>query len=360
MMLKILLFSFFLLGYLSALNISHKYPNSEQVLKELDINQNYINNYEFKQFVYKNEAKFRRFYTNSTQRGKRIIPVFDDLLAKSGLSHLFVYLSMTESGFQVNAKSSKQAAGLWQFMSATAQQYGLRVDKHMDQRYDPMASTNAAMKYIRALYKRFGKWYLVMMAYNSGGGRIARAIKKAGSDNFETLMSKKHKYIPFETRRYLQKIILLSMMGEHIVKSDKKEDKKIELKIIDGKIFVNVYGGTNLIHFVDMLHIKLNQFFDMNPQLRDYKVPESIFIIQVKIPVENYPYYKAQYSPPTIAQIFKAKHYNKLIAYVIKGNDSVKSIARKYSVTPIDLIITNQLSSNKLKNGSILMIPVSR
>ncbi len=357
---KLLLLSVFATLLLSAINIPQKYPSYSYVLKEFDIDESYVFEPQFERFVAKNEAKFKRFYRSSVRRGKDYMPMFEDLLVKDGLSHLFVYLSMTESGFQANAKSPAKAAGLWQFMSATAQRYGLKVNKNIDERYDPLASTNAAMKYIQALYKQFGKWYLVMMSYNCGEGRVARAIKRAGTDDFATLMDSKLHYIPPETRTYLKKIILLSMMGEHIVKADTPETKEIKREIIDGKILVNVAGGANLLKFAEMLQMKVSDFFDMNPHLSDYRVPEDISLVQVMIPREKFHLYQAFYTPPTLEQIFKTKHYSNLVSHIVTKGDTIKSIARKYKTTPIDMIIANQLSGEKLRPGKLLVVPVTK
>jgi len=345
---------------IQAVSIPDRYPSCNYVLREFDIDDSYAFEPQFENFVAKNEDKFRRFYKNSLKRGKDYMPMFSDLLVKDGLSHLFVYLSMTESGFQANAKSSKQAAGLWQFMSATAQRFGLRVDKNIDERYDPLAATGAAMKYIQSLYKDFGRWYLVMMAYNCGEGRVADAIKKAGTDDFTTLMDDKAKYIPAETRRYLKKIILLSMMGEKIVVSKTAEDKEIIKEITDGNTLVNIRGGTNLMEFAEMLGMKLNEFFDINPYLSDYKISEDVVIIQVAIPEEKYPLYKKHYAPPTLERIFKTKHYSNLVSHIVQKKDTLKSIARKYKTTPIDLIVANHLSREKLSIGKILVVPVTK
>lgn len=362
-MMKKLFFLFMMLTLLlSAIDIPKKYPSYSYVLKEFDIDETYVFEPQFEQFVTKHEARFKRFYRNSVKRGKDYMPMFKDLLVNDGLSHLFVYLSMTESGFQANAKSGKQAAGLWQFMSATAQRFGLKVNKNIDERYDPLASTNAAMKYIQTLYKQFGKWYLVMMAYNCGEGRVARAIKRAGTDDFATLMDNRLKYIPPETRTYLKKIILLSMMGEHIVSTPTPtiEEKKIKREIIDGKILVNVAGGANLLKFAEMLQMKVSDFFDMNPHLSDYTISEDIAMVQVMIPQENFHLYQAFYTPPTLHQIFKTKHYSNLVSHIVSKKDTIKSIARKYKTTPIDMIIANQLASEKLEAGKLLVIPVTK
>ena len=355
-------FLLFLLStlFLSAINIPQKYPSYSYVLKEFDIDETYVFEPQFERFVSKHEAKFKRFYRNSVKRGKDYMPMFKELLVNDGLSQLFVYLSMTESGFKSNAKSNKKAAGLWQFMSATAQRFGLKVNKNIDERYDPLASTNAAMKYIQTLYRQFGKWYLVMMAYNCGEGRVARAIKRAGTDDFATLMDNKLHYIPPETRTYLKKIILLSMMGERIVTTPTPEEKEIKREIIDGKILVNVAGGANLLKFAEMLQMKVSEFFDMNPHLTDYKISEDISMVQVMIPQEKLHLYQAFYTPPTLEQIFRIKHYSNLVSHIVAKGDTIKAIARKYKTTPIDMIIANQLSDEKLAIGKLLVVPVTK
>jgi len=357
---KIVLLLVILSTLISAIDIPKKYPNYSYVLKEFDIPQTYIFEPQFEEFVTKHEDRFKRFYKNSVKRGAEYMLMFANLLVKDGLSQLFVYLSMTESGFQVNAKSNRQAAGLWQFMSATAQRFGLRVNKQVDERYDPLASTEAAMKYIQILYKQFGKWYLVMMAYNCGEGRLARAIKKAGSDDFATLMDNDLKHIPPETRTYLKKIILLSMMGERIVESKTKESIEIKREIIDGKILVNIAGGTNLMEFINKIYMGIGEFFDMNPHLRDYKISEDIYMVQVMIPAEKFALYQAFYTPPTLEQIFKRKHYSNLISHIVAQGDTLKSISRRYRTTPIDLIVANHLSSEKLTIGKLLVVPVTK
>ncbi len=345
---------------LAAINIPQKYPSYSYVLKEFDIDESYVFDPQFQVFVEKNEEKFKRFYRNSVRRGKDYMPMFKELLVNDGLSQLFVYLSMTESGFKSNAKSNKKAAGLWQFMSATAQRFGLKVNNNIDERYDPLASTNAAMKYIQTLYRQFGKWYLVMMAYNCGEGRVARAIKRAGTDDFTTLMDSKLHYIPPETRTYLKKIILLSMMGENIVTVPTPEEKEIKREIIDGKVLVNVSGGENLLRFVEMLQMKVSDFFDMNPHLTDYRIPEDISMVQVMIPQEKLHLYQAFYTPPTLEKIFRIKHYSNLVSHIVAKGDTLKSIARKYKTTPIDMIIANQLSDEKLEIGKLLVVPVTK
>ncbi len=121
---------------------------------------------------------------------------------------------MVESGFISTAKSNKRAVGLWQFIPKTAKAYDLTITKLYDERLDIDKSTTSAIEYLQYLHKRFGKWYIAMMAYNCGEGRMSRAIKKAKSDDLSTLTNSTLKYLPKETRAYIKKILLLAMMGE--------------------------------------------------------------------------------------------------------------------------------------------------
>jgi membrane-bound lytic murein transglycosylase D len=346
---------------ISQLSLTEKFPSYEYVLREFDIDKHYIENVEFVDFVLTNEEKYRRFYENSARRGKKYIPLFKDLLVSDGLSHLFVYMSMTESGFQTYAKSSAHAAGLWQFMSATARRFNLKVDGKVDERFDPVASTEAASKYIRALYSMFGKWYLVMMAYNCGEGRLKKAIARAGTDDFETLMDSRLKYIPAETRRYLQKIVLLSMMGERIRTAPTKREKKIREKILPStETLVNVYGGSSMSEIASLLDINPGELRRLNPQMIKDEIPEDISITQIFIPTRTLKRFRALYRPPTTQEIFAKRGYSKLIAHVVKRGESLREIAMKYRATELDLIIVNELKNKKLTPGKVLMIPVSK
>ena len=130
------------------------------------------------------------------QRGEMLSPMVKGYLMDQGLSDLFIYLSMVESGLNTDIVSSKKAAGLWQFMPATAQHYKLEVCNGFDERCDPISAAHAAI------------------AYNCGEGRLRRAIREAGSDELGILTDERDKYLPRETRQYIRKILLAAMIGE--------------------------------------------------------------------------------------------------------------------------------------------------
>jgi len=92
------------------------------------------------------------------------------------------YLAVVESALNPVAVSPSGAKGMWQFMYATGSEYGLYIDSYVDERFDPIKSTEAACIYLKHLYKTFGDWDLALAAYNSGPGNVKKAIRRAGGN----------------------------------------------------------------------------------------------------------------------------------------------------------------------------------
>jgi soluble lytic murein transglycosylase-like protein len=114
---------------------------------------------------------------------------------------------MLESSYNSNAISPANAAGLWQLMPATAKRFGLQVSDTRDERFDIKISTQAAIAYLTFLYKKFNQDItLTLAAYNAGEGRVARAIKGAGSREF------KHLTLPKETQHYVKRFYALQQL----------------------------------------------------------------------------------------------------------------------------------------------------
>jgi soluble lytic murein transglycosylase-like protein len=114
-------------------------------------------------------------------------------------------VALVESGFNPYALSPKGARGIWQFMPATAQRYGLAVNQGTDHRTHPEHSTRAAARYLRDLYAMFGDWKLAIAGYNAGEGRVQRIIKKRGIRDFEEMS--RRGLLPLETRKYVPAVL---------------------------------------------------------------------------------------------------------------------------------------------------------
>ena len=137
---------------------------------------------------------------NLMERSRYYFPLFEKYLDKYDLPLEIKYLAVIESALKPQSRSKTGARGLWQFTYATGKHFGLEINSMVDERYDPLRSTEAACKFLNNLYKMFGNWDLALAAYNSGPGNVTKAIRRAGGNkNYWEI----RKYLPLETRGYL-------------------------------------------------------------------------------------------------------------------------------------------------------------
>lgn len=132
------------------------------------------------------------------------MPIFEQALETYSLPLELKYLPVIESGLNPKAVSRVGATGLWQFMLATANNYGLEINSLLDERCDPIKSSYAAANYLSDLYRIFGDWNLVIAAYNCGPEKLTQAIHRAGGSKDYW---KIYPYLPRETRGYVPAFI---------------------------------------------------------------------------------------------------------------------------------------------------------
>ncbi len=147
-----------------------------------------------------------------TKRLDDVSPTLDHIsqqIKQRSLPDTLIFVPMLESSYNPQAVSHANAAGLWQLIPATAVRFGLKVDSNKDERFDTQASTSAALDYLSFLYKKFDQNIsLTLAAYNAGEGRVARAIKRAGSSDFQKLK------LPQETQQYVNRFHALLKLIE--------------------------------------------------------------------------------------------------------------------------------------------------
>jgi membrane-bound lytic murein transglycosylase D len=150
-------------------------------------------------------GRSRERIADRLEQGSRYEPMIRAKMKAGGLPEDMYYLALVESGFDPHAYSRAAAVGMWQFMTSTARDMGMRVDWWVDERRDPVRSTAAAVRFLRGLRDQFGSLYLAAAAYNGGPGRVSRGLARyaddlentAGDDAFFVLAEK----TTFATRR---------------------------------------------------------------------------------------------------------------------------------------------------------------
>ena len=159
-------------------------------------------------------------FKQSLQRMARYEDMINAKIDAKGMPRELIYLALIESNFNPTAKSPVKAVGMWQFMSATAKQFGLSVGRKVDERRDPAKATDAALAYLGQLHDRFGSWYLAAAAYNSGQGTVSKALrtvtgrtKGTDADFFRILST-----LPKETQDYVPKLIASARVGSNPAK----------------------------------------------------------------------------------------------------------------------------------------------
>ena len=174
--------------------------------------------------ITKRTLKYVRFFAR-TDRGRDL---FETWLKRSGkyqdmiqtelrdrrLPEDLIWVAMIESGFDPRARSPAGAVGLWQFMPATGEVYGLSQTRHLDQRRNPRLSTQAAAHHLRDLYMRFGHWDLALAAYNMGYEQLLDAIDRYGTSDFNELA--RQEAVPSETAAYVPKIMAAAIVANNL------------------------------------------------------------------------------------------------------------------------------------------------
>ena len=162
-------------------------------------------------------TSLRGDFTMSLARMGKYSEMITAKLDAKQMPHELIYLAMIESNFNPNARSKVGAVGMWQFMSATARQFGLTVTGGTDDRKNPADATDAALTYLSSLHDRFGSWYLAAAAYNSGAGTVSKALRQVtgrtqGTDqDFFRILSS----LPRETQDYVPKLIASARVGSN-------------------------------------------------------------------------------------------------------------------------------------------------
>lgn len=283
-------------------------------------------------------------------------------LQEQGIPSDLVYLALIESGFSPVAVSRAKAVGMWQFMPATGRGYGLRIDTWLDERRDPIKSTDAAARMLKALTDRFGSHFLAAAAYNGGEGRVGRgllrvsALQGAGDEAidlesdemFFELAETPHLYQ--ETKDYVPKLIAAAMIAKAPERYDFDPPAEVDPFPRDS---VMVDGNVGLDLIAELADTSLDALRELNPHLlRGITPPGRTYPVRV-------PAGSAERIATAYASVPPSERV-RMITHVVRRGETVSGIARRYGVST-DLVMTaNRVArARSLQVGTTLYIPVN-
>ena len=208
------------------------------------------------------------------------VPIFEEALEAEGVPLELKYLPVVESAFDPMATSRVGAAGLWQFMVPTAKHYGLTVNSLLDERRDPIKSSQAAARYLKDLYNSFGDWTLAIAAYNCGRNNVLKAIKRAGGARDYWAI---YPYLPRETRGYVPAFIAANYVMNYYCDHKIPPMKTIAPAETDT---VTVSRNLYLAQVAAACNLDVETVQAMNPQYRAGVVPGNSQPCALRLPVQ--------------------------------------------------------------------------
>jgi hypothetical protein len=199
------------------------------------------------------------------KRANRWFPIIEEVLRREGVPEDMKYLPLIESNF-ANVVSPAGAAGYWQFMRETGQSYGLEVNGEVDERYNVVKSTEAACKYLKSAYAKYGSWALAAAAYNLGPGGVDKQLGRQKKENYFDLL------LPEETARYVYRILAMKEIisrpdryGFHLRRRDLYPPYRTTTITVTGPI--DDIAAFAFRHGTDYKTVKL-----LNPWLREARL----------------------------------------------------------------------------------------
>ncbi|TKB43363.1 LysM peptidoglycan-binding domain-containing protein [Thalassotalea mangrovi] len=293
-------------------------------------------------------AKHQSYLDRVTKRAEPFLYYITEELEKNDMPMELVLLPVVESAYDPFAYSHGSAAGMWQFLLGTGKQFGLKHDWWYDGRRDVAASTQAAIDYLKYLNKRFdGDWLLALAAYNSGQGRVSRAMKRNAKKGLPTDFWSLD--LPKETRDYVPKLLALTALLKEPEKYD-IQFKPVANKPVISK--VEIGSQLDLLLAAEMAGLTIEELHALNPGFNRWATapdgPHYLLLPSNKVGDFNEKLSKLDDDKRLTWQRYK-----------IRKGDSLSVIASKFNTTTSVIKKVNKLSSNNIRAGKYLLIPTA-
>jgi membrane-bound lytic murein transglycosylase D len=333
-------------------------PNDHEkitILSRFDIPSSYLRDpYLHDVYVEKKREGILQGFADSSENSEVFIPMLSSLIAQSDLPAEFLFVVLVESQLQGSATSPRGAAGLWQFMEGTGKLHGLRVNSFVDERRDHIKSTRAAIAYLSSLRKMFGKWYLALIAYNCGEGRLKRAIAKAGTDDIHVLTDPKRALIPQESRSYIRKVVALSFLAKDDLFLSQIQYDALSLKEAENPI-ATIYlpEGEEIDRIAAVLEMPKKKLLQLNTHLKKGVTPPNISSYPIYIPKEKLEDFRLKFRTKELKGYF--------VMHRLKSGESIEQISKRYNVPKTAIMMENMIGDEREKTDNRrLKIPIHK
>jgi len=294
------------------------------------------------------QGKLHDFIDTGMRNGSKYLPMIQKIFAAQGLPPDLAYVPLVESAFRPEAISRASAKGVWQFMKGTALENGLRHDWYIDERSNPEKATVAAANYLKTLGVTFnGDWQLALASYNSGPGRVQKAIKNVGRADFWSL-SARPSALPRETREYVPMILAAIVIARNPAQYGFSFESE------EGPAFetVRLPRAVELKRVAEWTHTPIETIRALNPELRRSMTPLKATDYVLNVPAGTSIEIARRMDEATGDDLLSLTHYT------VKSGDTLAAVARKLHISRADLAEANDLTlSARLSVGQQLMVP---
>lgn len=392
---------FIILIFVNTLFASLGTKNDLEVLDKLGLESSFIFDSElidvYKKYSTKKSISYYRNILNKSSLNAQIVRTE---IENENLPEAVFFIPMLESSFINQTKGKSTPAGLWQIMPNTAKHLKLRNDQFIDERLDLLKSTDAASSYLKRYYKKFDKWYLAILSYNCGEGKVIEAMTRASLDryielnpnkstqilksyqrviadyqrtkrgissiygvygelqslevpfSFEYLVkkNKERNYLPESSLSYIRKIIVFSILADRDLFGNIKKSSYKLAKVKAPK-------GVHLKVIANAINFNYNDFININKHIKKQILPKDSSFYNIYIPKSKLEIYKKKIS--SIKYVNEKKDVNtkkKPLIYKVKKGDSLESIAKIHKISVKTLKIDNNKKSNLINIGENIEI----
>ena len=296
---------------------------------------------------YKDDPRGRSIMTSWLQAQGRYRDLIVSHLRKAHLPEDLLYDAMIESSYDNEDSSYAGALGLWQFMPENSKIYGLRRDRWVDERMDPLRSTIAQMDYFQDLYQRFGDWQIALAAFNAGYGAVLRSIARYNTNDYYALCDYENG-LPWETCLYTPKVLAAAIVGHNRAAFGYAEIKEQPPEQWDE---VSVPTSMTFAMIAKVAGAREEDIKRLNPQLRRGRTPPGEAGYLVRVPAGAKPEFAKK-----LAEL--ESEWAGYDAYVLAHGERLEDVATTYGISLNALRKLNAIDREaELEGGTILVVP---